>query len=88
MIHVISVAKSYSHRGNHKHRSTTKKYWYLYYVAEEGNFKSKRINSIEVLYYKTQKRKRIKYICTECGNFFMGLVKSSKEQIDCPVCEN
>ena len=85
MKYIVSVSKTYIHRGNHKHKDSTKKRWYIYYYEEES-FKTKRVNILEALYYKTQKRKRIKYICIECGNFFMGLVKSSKEELDCPNC--
>jgi hypothetical protein len=35
-ITVVSVAKSYSNRGNHVHRQGTKKRWYLYYIDEDG----------------------------------------------------
>jgi len=87
MKYIISVSKTYIHRGNHKHKESTKKHWHIYYY-EDGNFKTKRVNTIQALYYKTQKRKRLKYICTECGNIFMGLVKSSNEELECPECED
>ena len=86
MKYIVSVSKTYIHRGNHKHKSSTKKHWYIYYY-EEGEFKTKRVNTLQALYYKTQKRKRMKYICTECGEFFIGLVKSHKEKLDCPYCD-
>ena len=88
MKYVVSVSKTFIHRGNHKHKESTKKYWHIYYYDEEGNFRTERVNLLQALYYKIQKRKRLKYRCTECGNFFMGLVKSSKEELDCPYCEN
>lgn len=87
MKYVVSVSKTYIHRGNHKHKSSTKKRWHIYYYDEEGKFKTKKVNILQALYYKTQKRKRMKYVCTECGNLFVGLVKSSIEKIDCPKCE-
>jgi len=86
MKYIVSVSKTYIHRGNHKHKPSTKKHWHIYYYKDE-QFKTKRVSLLYAIYYKTQKRKRIKYICTECGNFFMGLVKSSKEELDCPYCE-
>lgn len=88
MKYVVSVSKTYIHRGKYRHRKSTKKHWYIYYYDEEGNFKTKRVNWFEAMYYKTQKRKRLKLICTECGNLFLGLVKSSNEEIDCPNCES
>ena len=84
---IVSVSKTYIHRGNHKHKDSTKKKWHIYYYDEDGNFKTQRVSWISAMYYKTQKRKRLKYICTECGNVFSGIVKSSKEELDCPHCE-
>jgi hypothetical protein len=54
MIYVISVSKSYSHRGNHRHKSNTKKLWQLYYIDKDGKLKTRRINFLQALYYKTQ----------------------------------
>ena len=86
MMYVVSVSKTYLHRGNHRHKSDTKKRWFIYYY-EDGKFKTKQINFIQAMYYKTQKYKRIKYVCIECENVFLGFVKSSKEVLDCPYCE-
>lgn len=88
MKYIVSVSKTYIHRGNHKHRDSTKKYWHIYYYDEDGKFNTKRVNTIQALYYKTQKRKRLKYICLECGDISIGLVKSSNEEIECPYCED
>jgi len=88
MKYVVSVSKTYIHRGNHRHKSDTKKKWFVYYYDEEGNFRTERINWLQALYYKTQKRKRLKYVCIDCGNVFLGFVKSSNEELDCPYCQN
>jgi len=88
MIHVISVSKSYSHRGNHRHKSGTKKQWQLYYIDEEGKLKTKRINFLQALYYKTQKKHRYKFVCENCGSQFIAVVKSYKKKIECPYCSN
>jgi len=87
MKYVVSVSKTYKHRGLHRHRASTKKFWYIYYYDEEFVFHSEQVNYLEALYYKTQKRKKIQYVCTECSNLFVGLVKSSKEKIECPYCD-
>ena len=87
MKYIVSVSKTYIHRGNHRHKSDTKKHWHIYYYDEEGIFKTQRVNFLQALYYMTQKRKRLKYICTECGSLFLGLVKSKREKIECPYCE-
>ena len=85
MKYIVSVSKTYIHRGHHRHKSDTKKHWHIYYY-EEGNFKTERVNFLQALYYMTQKRKRLKYICTECGSLFLGLVKSKREKVECPYC--
>ncbi len=86
MKYVVSVSKTYIHRGNHRHKSGTKKYWHIYYYDEEGNFRTERVNSLQAIYYKIQKRHRIKYACVRCGRVFMGLVKRKNEPIQCPNC--
>lgn len=86
MKYVISVSKTYKHRGDHSHKSKTKKFWFVYYYDEEGKLRSEKINWLQALYYKTQKRHRLQYVCTECGEVFLGLVKSYKETVDCPYC--
>ena len=88
MKYIVSVSKTYIHRGNHRHKPSTKKRWHIYYYDEDWNFKTKRVSTLQALYYKTQKRKRIKYLCLECGNVLLGLVKSSKEELDCPYCDD
>ncbi|NDB33629.1 MAG: hypothetical protein EB150_10370 [Nitrososphaeria archaeon] len=86
MIHVISVSKSYIHRGNHRHRHGTKKHWHMYYVDDDGKFKTKRISSLEAVYYKALKLHRYRYICINCGFKFIALVKSHKDAVECPYC--
>jgi len=81
MKYVVSVSKTYTHRGKHQHKSTTKKRWHIYYYDEDGNFRTERVNWLQALYYKTQKRKRLKYFCTECESVFLGFVKSNKEKL-------
>ena len=86
-ITVVSVAKSYSNRGNHVHRPGTKKRWYLYFIDEDGKFKTKRINALEALYYRGKKTHRYRVVCPECGGLSLALVRSLKEDVDCPYCE-
>ena len=88
MKYIVSVSKTYIHRGNHRHKSTTKKYWHIYYYDQERNFKTERVNYLQALYYKTRKVRRIKYFCAECSQFFLGLVKLRNEKIECPYCSN
>ena len=86
MKYIVSVSKTYIHRGNHKHRDSTKKRWHIYYY-EDNEFKTKRVSLLQALYYKTQKRKRMKFICDECGEIFQVLVKSKNEKRPCPNCD-
>ena len=86
MKYIVSVSKTYIHRGNHRHKSDTKKHWFVYYYDEEGNFCNERVNFLQAIYYKTQKRHRIKFMCAQCGELFLGLVRTKKEIPDCPNC--
>lgn len=86
-ITVLSVAKSYSNRGNHVHRRGTKKRWYLYYIDEDGKFKTKRINALEALYYRGKKTHRYRVVCPECGGLSLALVRSLKDDYNCPYCD-
>jgi hypothetical protein len=86
-ITVVSVAKSYSNRGNHQHRRGTRKRWYLYYIDEDGKFKTKRINAFEALLYKGLKSHRYRIVCPECAAPLVAFVRSLKEDVECPYCE-
>lgn len=86
MKYIVSVSKTYIHRGNHRHKSDTKKRWFIYYY-EDDVFKTKQVSFLQAMYYKTKKHKRIKYVCIECGNMFLGFVKSAKDELECPYCE-
>lgn len=86
-ITVLSVAKSYSNRGgNHRHRQGTKKRWYLYYIDEEGNFRTRRINALEVLYYRGKIVHRYQIVCPKCKGLSIAFVRSLKGDIECPHC--
>lgn len=84
MKYVVSVSKTHIHRGNHAHRSNTKKRWHIYYYDEEGNFRTKKVNWLQALYYKTQKRHRIQGVCQNCGQTWLFFVKSKREKLKCP----
>jgi hypothetical protein len=85
-ITVLSVAKSYSNRGNHRHRPGTKKRWYLYYIDEDGTFKTRRINALEALYYKGKKVHRYRIICPYCDGPSLLHSRSLKGEAECPYC--
>jgi len=88
MKRVVSVSKTYIHRGNHRHKSDTKKHWFIYYYDDEGNFKTERVNPLQAMYYKARKWRRIKLTCTICWREFLGIMKSRNEIVQCPYgCE-
>ena len=86
MKYVVSVSKTYIHRGNHWHRSKTKKRWHIYYYDKEGNFRTEKVNWLQAMYYTTQKRHRIRGICQNCGQMWLYSVKSRREKPECPNC--
>ena len=86
MKYIVSVSKTYIHRGNHRHKSETKKRWFVYYYDEMGKFKSEKINFLQAQYYKTQKRHRVRGICEKCGCIWLFFVKSKRQKLECPNC--
>lgn len=92
MKYVISVSKAYKHRGNHRHKATTKKFWHIHYyeyddIEEEWYFKSEQVNFLKALYYKTKKVYKRQFYCADCDNFLVGFVKKHQKEIECPVCK-
>jgi len=88
MKYVISVSKTYKHRGNHRHKRA-KKHWHVFYYDEEGSLHCEQVNWFQALYYKTQKRHRIKAICSECGRMYIILPKRMNDisKFECPYCD-
>ena len=92
MKYVVSVAKAYKHRGRHRHYRA-KKHWFVYFyeydeIEEEWYMRSKQVNWLQALYYKTQKRHRYKITCTQCGSVFIALIKSFRDKLECPYCDS
>jgi len=85
MKYVISVSKTYKHRGNHRHKSA-KKHWFIYYYDKEYRLHCDLVNWVQAMYYKTKKMHRIHYDCPECGKKWFAIVKSKNEEIECPNC--
>ena len=85
MKYVISVSKTYIHRGKHLHKRA-KKHWHVYYYDENWKLHCEPVNWLQAMYYKTKKLRRIKYYCLECGSKFVGLVKKETDSIECPYC--
>ena len=87
MKYVVSVSKTYKHRGLHRHRASTKKYWHIYYYDEDFTFNSEQVSFLKAMYYKLNKFCKRKFYCFECENFFVTLVKKRQKEIECPYCE-
>ena len=87
MKRVVSVSKTYKHRGLWRHKDSTKKYWFIYYYDEDMKFQSKQISFAKAMYYKNRLWHRMKFICPECLRIFLGLVKNKKDVVECPYCE-
>ncbi len=90
MKYVVSVAKTYKHRGKHRHNQA-KKHWFVYYYDHDDSgelcFFTKQVNLLQALYYKAQKRHRFKYVCPDCGSVFIAIVKSFRDRVECPYCQ-
>jgi len=88
MKYVVSVSKTYKHRGLRRHRRSTKKYWHIYYYDEEFRFHSEQVSSLKAMYYKGHKYKKLHLTCPSCRNTYMFLVKKEKqlEEQECPNC--
>ena len=93
MMYVISVSKTYKHRGrNIKHKPNTKKHWQIMYYdidedTEELQLQSKYVNQLQAFYYKFKKYYKRKFYCFECENVFEALVKKRQKSAECPFCE-
>jgi len=93
MKYVTSVSKMYKHRGNHYHRSKTKKYWHIIgyeYDDYEERLKMfcKQVSWIMAMYYKCNKQKKFHIICPRCRITYMVLAKKYKDiaKLECEEC--
>jgi hypothetical protein len=92
MIFVISVSKTYKHRGrNITHKPKTKKHWQIMYYdidedTEEWKLYSKFVNPLQAFYYKFHKYYKRQFYCEECENVFDMLVKKRQKTSECPNC--
>jgi len=87
MKRVISIAKTYIHRGKRRHYTDTKKRWFIYYYDENWRFNSEQVSFAKAMYYKKRKFHRLRRYCEICGRTFVYLLKSKKERPECPVCK-
>jgi len=72
MKYVISVSKTYKHRGKFiTHRAKTKKHWHIYYwefdeVDEQWKMYCKQISWLSAMYNKCHKWKKVTLSCPNC----------------------
>lgn len=85
MKYIVSVSKTYIHRGLHRHKKSTKKRWFIYYYDLDGKFHSEQVSLAQAMYYKTKKLGRFKYYCEACDKLWILLAKSRKKLV-CSEC--
>jgi len=87
MKYVISVSKTYKHRGNHRHKSA-KKHWFVYWMDEKMDLHCDMVNFLQAWFYKLRKYKRIKFECPNCGKIWLCLARSRKDilKLECQNC--
>ena len=91
MRYVVSVSKAYKHRGRHRHKASTRKFWHVYYyeydeIEEEWYLRTKQISAFLVPYYKAQQVYKRTFYCSDCETKFWALVKKSQKEVECPYC--
>jgi len=93
MKYVISVTKTYKHRGYHIHRKSTKKYWHIIgYEYDDYEEKLKmfceQVSWIKAMYYKCNKYSKFQITCPSCRKTWEFIIKKKKdlEKQECPQC--
>jgi len=92
-MYVVSVGKSWKHRGKYiQHRPNTKKHWRIMYWEQDYDdvlkLRSKFVNTLEALYYKSKKVKLRKGLCFTCFNVCFAFVKNDRTKVVCPYCDD
>ena len=69
-----------------KYRKTSgkraKRYSFLYYIDNNGNFRCKKVNKLAAIFYKLRKKHKIG-TCPTCNRAFYS---RTKKNIICPYC--
>ncbi len=85
----VGVAKAYSNRLKRvKNLNGSPKHEMAYYIYENGSVYKKRVNKITYWIFKLFRPRwhKKKFICSECGNTFSGLIKIFHKKVECPYC--
>ena len=96
MKYVISVSKTYKHRGRYiNHLAKTKKYWHIFYyeyneIDEVWKTHFDQVGWFTAMYYKSHKWKKQWLTCPDCQTTYMHFIKKrTDKQIlkqECPDC--
>lgn len=96
MKYVISVSKTYKHRGKYiEHKAKTKKYWHIFYyeydeVDEVLKTHFDQVGWFTAMYYKSNKWKKIMLHCPSCNVDNLHFIKKRTEKAilneECPTC--
>ena len=84
--YVISVSKTFKHRGFRRHRPNTKKFWHIYGFNDDLTFFCEQVSSIKAMYYKHHLYHKVKRVCPECLTIFFVLLKKKNSKIECSNC--
>ena len=89
-MYLIGVSRGYSNSFQRvSRRIKPPNIFYAFFINEDQKFIKKKITKFEYFiskYFKTKYKKR-KFFCESCNNFFFGIIKKQKTDIDCPFCE-
>ena len=88
-MYLIGVPKAFSNNNNRvKVRYKPKTQHRAYFIDENGKIITEKLSKSKYFIFKylKTKYKRRKFNCPKCKNRFSGLVKSSKDKLECPNC--
>ena len=96
MKYVVSVSKTYKHRGSGiVHRENTKKHWHIFYyeydeIDEVWKTHFDQVNWFTAMYYKMNKVKKVYLWCDDCQDHNMNFVKKRNDdnyiKTECLIC--
>ena len=76
---IVGVSKTYSNRGKHRHRPSTKRRWHIYGYDfdDEGKlfYHTEPISVFQVPYFKLKIVKKFHVICVKCKKEYLAFEK-------------
>ena len=76
----VKTSGSYITKSGRKQYRGQRRHWYVYFYDDDGKFRKRMINAIEVPYYGSLIRRTKTFLCPNCGRSF----RSTKPI--CPKC--